>query len=73
MTFVYQSISYGKPTANLGHCGFLTEQNVYIRVQLKGDMYEIQVSSGLKLTVQEANSELCCRNLKKLATEKRRQ
>ena len=46
---------------------------ICIHVQLKEDMYEIQVSSGLTLTVLEANYEFCCRNLKKLATEKRRQ
>ena len=32
----------------------------------------IFVASGLMSTVQELNFELCCRKLKKLATEKRR-
>jgi hypothetical protein len=37
------------------------------------DMSENQLASGLTSAIQEANSELCCRELKKLATEKRRQ
>ena len=49
---------------------YITCIYVCIRVQLKGDMYEIQVISGLISSVHEANSELCCRQLKKLATEK---
>ena len=41
-----------------------------IRVELKGDMYEIQVTSGLTSAIQEANSETCFRQLTTLVTEK---